>query len=678
MTTPTRLVQAAVSVSLWLPLCACLPAVMAASSHLKPVLKAIDPSTARVEQAPAQAAPAQPAAVPATRAPAAARSSAPSGAVPGFMPQQETRAGAAPALSYPAGGGTASRAPAAPAYGQLPPGYQPVAGYGQPQPGYGQSPANYGQPAANYGQTASGYNQPPPGYSQPQPGYGQPTAGYNQPAPGYGQPQAGYGQGQTGYNQSQGGYGQPGGFPPANMGYQQPGYGQPATNSNAYPYQGGPPQGYGQQSYGSGGQMPPRSQPGYGAAPALSQQYGAPVGAYGQAPAQSAGFASGMYSPAQPSSPQPASGAQDSTPDEIRVARLEQSAFGATYPEHEVDDRLEHLEREAFGQTSPGVPQPERLYRLEAKFGGGGAFSRTSGPMPPPVQPSLQPLQQPAPPPIAQQPAFNQAPPPSPPPATRNAYPAPAAQAVAAQPPARIRFLAPPQAGEPNYQPRQQPVPINEPAANVVPASSASAASGDGADAIVANIPAEPMSGDYFAQVQKFAENACARWTRFPIRVHLPLNSPDSWHKQVEEAVRTWSAHIPVIVAPVGESADIEVAWINHLPPRQLGITNLEIFNGRPRVTVYLLRPAYYLPGVPEATVHFIALHEIGHALGIWGHSSVAGDIMQPQERSQPGKPSVRTKYSGISARDLNTLRRVYQSQALPEGFQSGQPISYP
>jgi hypothetical protein len=61
--------------------------------------------------------------------------------------------------------------------------------------------------------------------------------------------------------------------------------------------------------------------------------------------------------------------------EEQRVVRLEQAAFGSTYPEHEVPDRIDHLEKEVFGQTSDGN-LGIRLSKLEAKLSGQGAFTQ--------------------------------------------------------------------------------------------------------------------------------------------------------------------------------------------------------------------------------------------------------------------------------------------------------------
>ena len=153
------------------------------------------------------------------------------------------------------------------------------------------------------------------------------------------------------------------------------------------------------------------------------------------------------------------------------------------------------------------------------------------------------------------------------------------------------------------------------------------------------------------------------------------MGTAENWKSAIETGIRKWGQVVPLLVAPAQEPADVEVAWINHLQPKQLGITNLEIFNGRMRVTVYLLRPSYYPPDVSEKMLQQVATHQMGHALGIFGHSAAAGDVMLPID---PTSKTAHARTSNISQRDINTLRRVYQSQSLPSGYQSAQPISWP
>ena len=67
-------------------------------------------------------------------------------------------------------------------------------------------------------------------------------------------------------------------------------------------------------------------------------------------------------------------------------------------------------------------------------------------------------------------------------------------------------------------------------------------------------------------------------------------------------------------------------------------------------------------PGQRELAIEATALHELGHAFGLWGHSDDAGDAMAVA----PGADPVVT----LSDRDRATLRWLYRQ---PTGF--GRPF---
>ena len=390
------------------------------------------------------------------------------------------------------------------------------------------------------------------------------------------------------------------------------------------------------------------------------------------------GFASGYAPPSQVNPP---------SLQEQRVAHLEQTAFGSTYPEHEIDDRIEHLEREVFNKASDGDLE-SRLAKLESKLGG-SAFGRSvggqAGNYRPPVQETPPQATYQPPPQATYQPppqATYQPPPQAtyqPPPQTAYQPPPPAVP-----PMAPVRSLQPPTPPK-TAPPRAQkapalPVPAAIPAAaTALPARQSPIADTDTQSkerdrsefqTAVASIPFSEKAGDYLSAIQRYPGGTYAHWAKLPITVHVPMSTPQPWKSALEAAIHQWGQYIPLMVASPQQSAEIEIAWINHLQPRQLGITNLEVFDGRMRVTIYLLRPTYYPPGVTEKILPTVIAHEVGHALGLWGHSQSNADIMQALDSLKP-KPPV------ISARDINTLKRVYESPSLPSGFQSPEPVGW-
>ena len=377
------------------------------------------------------------------------------------------------------------------------------------------------------------------------------------------------------------------------------------------------------------------------AAPAYPQsaapQYG--QGFITQPPAQPA---TGMPQTPRVYTPMPA----NMSPEEQRVMRLEQTAFGSAYPEHELDDRLDHLEREVLGTNGTGSIG-ERISALEAKLSGDSAFGSTG-----------------------QSPVITTG-------GGKRGNGGDNAVAYAGQPPVIV----------PQRSAGGSSVGTSSKTSRGTPAAGHAKAGASGgpqdANAVADAIPFDAKVGDYFSQIRRYPGGTVVRWQTFPIRIRLPQESPQSWTSSLESGIKKWGQYIPVKVSPANEASDVEVVWVNHLPPRQLGITRLQqVVSGTPQIIIYLLRPTYYLPEIPERTLQPVFLHELGHAVGIFGHSDSDKDMMQPSElglfgAKRSGKGTIKVQFAGITPRDLNTLKRIYQAPALPANFNVTQPLEW-
>jgi len=169
-------------------------------------------------------------------------------------------------------------------------------------------------------------------------------------------------------------------------------------------------------------------------------------------------------------------------------------------------------------------------------------------------------------------------------------------------------------------------------------------------------------SGDYFDQVKQ-PNFGHLLWSKFPIQVYVEppadTNKSEEWMAAVLDVVREWGVYLPLEVVDGSEVADIRI--LRRAPPLRQGVlrsrsgeSTYELYNRRDGdKTVLSHRFSVYLnPNQVGKYIPATARHELGHALGIWGHSSMETDVLYfSQVRNPPA----------ISARDVNTLKRVYQ-----------------
>lgn len=140
------------------------------------------------------------------------------------------------------------------------------------------------------------------------------------------------------------------------------------------------------------------------------------------------------------------------------------------------------------------------------------------------------------------------------------------------------------------------------------------------------------------------------------------------WQPAIEAALSHWQGVLPI--ERVMDPDQAQVLVLHRRPPLALRDGRQRASHGRTNLTVryvnragtWRLEPSLLVMVTStqrQAGIQATALHEFGHAFGLWGHSPDPGDVMA----AAPGaKPLLR-----LSPRDLATLNWLYR-QPTPYG----------
>lgn len=182
-------------------------------------------------------------------------------------------------------------------------------------------------------------------------------------------------------------------------------------------------------------------------------------------------------------------------------------------------------------------------------------------------------------------------------------------------------------------------------------------------------------SGDYFNQIESTPVGYLI-WSKFPVKVYVDKSASrentaaeqrfQQWTAAVKKAIAEWNVYFPLQEVAEQEKADIVVrrsqpereiklnpdTGLYDIPRAVTAQTNYEFYLAENPAVITLRMTVQLSPNFTGVSLLATIRHELGHALGIWGHSPEASDALYFSQVSDPPP---------ISVRDMNTLKKIYQ-----------------
>ena len=182
----------------------------------------------------------------------------------------------------------------------------------------------------------------------------------------------------------------------------------------------------------------------------------------------------------------------------------------------------------------------------------------------------------------------------------------------------------------------------------------------------------QSSTADYFEE----ATQKRIRWAKMPIKVYvepgtaLP-NFKESYMVFLKQAFVDWAGatgdKISIDYVPDKSAADIYVHWTNNpneIPhPSEAGNCNISYREGAFKGTIIiLLSLGRDFTKLSDRSIENTIYHEVGHSLGLLGHSPDPKDIMYFYGMKNPAS-------NKLSARDRRTIERLYTEDIGPSAL---------
>ncbi|MFO7630533.1 MAG: peptidase [Prochlorococcaceae cyanobacterium] len=187
--------------------------------------------------------------------------------------------------------------------------------------------------------------------------------------------------------------------------------------------------------------------------------------------------------------------------------------------------------------------------------------------------------------------------------------------------------------------------------------------------------PIEPAAGDYRHRLNPSPHGWVHRshwciWLQPAAGEGASAPWDERWHQAVRAALAQWQELLPITLVTAPERAQVHL--YRRRPPLRSTAGGMRASHGRAELSLrQVQRPreeklhwqpeplveVMISPGQHQRAIQATALHELGHAFGLWGHSDQAGDAMA----AVPGAMPVLT----LSPRDRATLRWLRDQPSL-------------